>query len=68
MDDFRWSIQGRDGQPMTDLASPTFPTQTDAEAWLSETWGELADAGAAAVTLLHFEDVVYGPMSLDPPS
>ena len=68
MDEFSWEILGRDGMPMPGPGSPRFPTQTDAEAWLAETWGQLADADAAAVTRRHFEDVVYGPMSLDPPS
>ena len=49
------------GEPATDTA---FPTQGDAEAWLSETWPELADAGIDAVTLHRDGEVVYGPMSL----
>ena len=40
----------------------------DEEAWLAESWADLADVGVAAVTLMCFDDVVYGPMSLDPPS
>jgi hypothetical protein len=41
-----------------------FPTQSDAESWLGESWRELADAGVESVTLLHEDEVVYGPMSL----
>lgn len=41
-----------------------FPTQADAEAWLSASFEDLLDAGAASVTLLEGDRVVYGPMSL----
>ena len=51
-----------------ELPSPSFPTQADAESWIGETWQELFDAGVEAVYLLEDETVVYGPMSLRPPS
>ncbi len=41
-----------------------FPTQADAEAWLSASFEDLLDAGAASVTLLEGDRVVYDPMSL----
>lgn len=41
-----------------------FATQADAEAWLSASWEELADAGVRTVTLCEGDRVVYGPMSL----
>ena len=41
-----------------------FATQADAEAWLTESFEVLVDAGAHAVTLLEEGRVVYGPMSL----
>ena len=41
-----------------------FPTQADAEAWLTESWRDIADAGATQVTLRNGVDVVYGPMPL----
>ncbi len=41
-----------------------FPTQADAEAWLTASFEDLLDAGAASVTLLEGDRVVYGPMSL----
>ncbi|SDB80108.1 hypothetical protein GA0111570_101383 [Raineyella antarctica] len=41
-----------------------FPDQSAAEAWFSEHWTELDDAGIEAVTLLEAGTVVYGPMSL----
>lgn len=42
----------------------SFPDQAAAEAWFTEHWPELEDAGVDAVTLLDGADVVYGPMPL----
>lgn len=42
----------------------TFPTQADAEAWLTASYEDLVDAGVDEVTLLEGDRVVYGPMSL----
>lgn len=63
-----WDYQRADGTPVTDLglASTSFPTQGEAEAWLSEEWAVLADGGVQAVTLRRDEEEVYGPMSLSP--
>ncbi|WP_454228836.1 hypothetical protein [Propioniciclava flava] len=41
-----------------------FPSQADAEAWLTENYDLLEDAGLDDVTLLQDGQVVYGPMSL----
>lgn len=61
---YRWRYEGPgSGGPES---SVDFPTQADAEAWFGEAWQELADAGVTAVTLLREEQVVYGPMPLDP--
>lgn len=49
-------------------SATAFPTQSDAESWLGETWPELHDAGVAAVTLRRDGVEVYGPMSLEPPA
>ena len=67
-DTYTWIYENSEGTPVGDLglASVTFPTQADAEAWLSDEWGTLADAGVQAVTLRRGEEVVYGPMSLSP--
>ncbi len=67
-ENYTWSYDDSDGAPVEDLgiSSVTFPTQADAEAWLSAEWPTLADAGVKAVTLRRGEDVVYGPMSLSP--
>lgn len=45
-------------------AEQQFESQEEAEAWLSETWPELQDAGIDEVTLIKDNDVVYGPMEL----
>lgn len=41
-----------------------FADQGEAEAWLGEFFGDLADAGVDQVTLVEVDRVVYGPMSL----
>ncbi|GGL22306.1 hypothetical protein H9L10_07030 [Phycicoccus endophyticus] len=63
-----WSFTGADGGEVTGPPTTTaaFPSQSDAESWLGETWRELATAGVASVTLWHDQQVVYGPMSLEP--
>lgn len=63
---YTWTYEDAEGAPMGELgmASVVFPTQADAEAWLSGEWGTLADAGVQAVTLRRGDEVVYGPMSL----
>lgn len=48
------------------VESQAFPTQSDAETWIGETWQELRDAGVDAVTLFEDGREVYGPMSLHP--
>ena len=63
-----WRFEKADG---TTASSPpstdqSFPTQSDAETWIGETWRELLDAGVDQVVLLEEERVVYGPMSLHP--
>ncbi len=62
-----WTYQKADGSPVAEPAgSQSFPTQSDAETWLGETWRELLEAGVDAVVLQEEERVVYGPMSLHP--
>lgn len=67
-ENYTWTYGRRDGSEVSDLglASTSFPSQADAEAWLSQEWATLADAGVAEVTLMRDDDVVYGPMSLSP--
>lgn len=70
---YSWRLEPGPGTPDTtagqdgsgqDWATTTFPTQADAEAWLSQEWPQLLEAGVHAVTLVRDEEVVYGPMSL----
>ena len=61
-----WRCESSDGTPVGGDVVPGsgFPSQGEAEAWLSEGWADLADAGIEQVTLLEGEREVYGPMSL----
>lgn len=48
------------------VGADSFPTQSDAESWIGETWRQLLDAGVDQVSLLEGDRVVYGPMGLHP--
>ncbi|TCP55086.1 hypothetical protein EV191_102298 [Tamaricihabitans halophyticus] len=63
--DYRWRYTNRHGAvvPGPDEA---FDEQQEAEAWLTDNFGELAASGIDQVTLLEGTRVVYGPMSLHP--
>jgi hypothetical protein len=69
---YAWRYERSDGTVIVDLpASATaepFPSQSDAENWVGETWRDLLADGIDAVTLLSDDAVVYGPMSLHPAS
>jgi hypothetical protein len=60
-----WRYEKSDGTPV-DAPTQRFPTQSDAETWIGESWQELLAAGTDQVVLLEEERVVYGPMSLHP--
>ena len=47
-------------------AEQRFPSQSEAETWIGESWPELLAAGVDSVVLLQGERVVYGPMGLRP--
>lgn len=66
--DWTWVFFDADGTPVVGDLVPTtgFPTQSDAENYLGESWKQLLDAGIEAVTLREGDTVVYGPMSLRP--
>lgn len=68
-DAYTWVFLDRAGRPMAGepLVGSPFPSQADAEAWFSESWAELAEAGVSSVTLQCNGVDVYGPMSLDAP-
>jgi hypothetical protein len=62
-----WRYEDESGAPAAAPDAPrieSFPTQSDAESWLGETWRELLDAGVVQVTLLEDDREVYGPMGL----
>jgi hypothetical protein len=62
---WRWRFEDAAGAEVTTtLGTPTFPSQSDAESWVGETWQELAEDGVDAVTLFEGDREVYGPMSL----
>ena len=50
---YRWRLEDEAGQPLASEHSVPFPTQADAEAWFTESWQDLADAGVAQVSLLR---------------
>lgn len=63
-----WTYLDSDGAPISgaDLPVTSYPSQEDAEGWLTGAWPELAQAGVDAVSLYVGDRLVYGPMSLRP--
>lgn len=63
-----WHYEDANGAPVQEPASisQAFPTQSDAETWIGESWRDLLDSGVEQVTLYEDGRVVYGPMSLRP--
>lgn len=65
-----WRLEGKAGA-RTEVAGARqpeggFPSQGEAETWLSEIWAELAAQAVTAVSLYEEGRLVYGPMSLRP--
>ena len=62
-----WRYEAPDGSPAQAEGVPveSFPSQSDAESFIGETWRELLEAGVAQVTLFEGDRKVYGPMSLE---
>ena len=63
-----WRYERADGTTATPegVADPeSFPSQSDAESFIGESWRELLDAGVQQVTLFEDDRKVYGPMGLD---
>lgn len=59
-----WRLESADGAALSEPASPTHQSQSDAESWLGEEWAQLAEAGVAQATLFDGPSKIYGPMSL----
>ncbi len=67
---YRWSLTLTDSEATAeDLSAAgfdqTFISQELAESWLGENYLMLTDYGVSDVSLVHGEQVVYGPMSLE---
>ena len=63
-----WRYEAPDGSTShaEGVAVPeAFPSQSDAESFIGESWRELLEAGVAQVTLFEGDRKVYGPMSLE---
>jgi hypothetical protein len=63
-----WRLETTDGTPPAGQPgrSQPFPTQSDAETWIGDSWRGLVEGGVDQVSLLEEERFVYGPMSLHP--
>ena len=63
-----WRYEGPDGTAVHPEGTPEpemFPSQSDAESFIGESWRELLEAGVQQVTLFEGDRKVYGPMGLD---
>jgi hypothetical protein len=56
---FHWRFTPPDAAPNDPPAPSSFPSQSDAESWLGESWRELSTAGVASVTLIDGQDPLY---------
>lgn len=67
---YTWRYLRADGTEVAELpaaaTSQSFPSQSEAESWVGETWRELLAGGIDAVALSDGDVLVYGPMSLHP--
>jgi hypothetical protein len=59
-----WRYEGANGQKQAG-SSELFPSQSDAESWLGQTWRELVSNGVVTVVLLEDDRMEYR-MSLLP--
>lgn len=66
MSTWTWRLEDADGALADPPRSQAFPTQSDAETWIGESWQALLDSGVEQVVLLEEENEVYGPMGLRP--
>lgn len=66
MANWTWRYEDEQGGVVDGPAAPPCDNRSDAESWLGEAWPELSQAGVHQVSLLADNQVVYGPMGLDP--
>ncbi len=66
MSQWFWRLEASDGSPVGSGCSQSFPSQSDAETWIGESWRDLLDSGVHQVVLLEEQREVYGPMGLHP--
>ena len=59
-----WRYEGANGQKQAD-SSETFPSQSDAESWLGQSWRELVASGVVTAVLVEDDRTEYR-MSLLP--
>lgn len=59
-----WRFEAADGQE-TASSSEAFPSQSDAESWLGQTWRDLVAQGAVTAVLIEDDRMEYR-MSLPP--
>ena len=62
-DEFERRMKGED---MAESSKGGEASQSEAEAWVGESWRELLADGVDAVSLYEGDRLVYGPMSLHP--
>lgn len=59
-----WDFLDAAEQPMDQPVSPAFGNRFDAEAWLGESWRQLAAQGVAAARLAHHGEPVGAALPL----
>lgn len=60
-----WRYEGANGQQQAAGSSDSFPSQSDAESWLGQSWRDLVAEGVVTAVLVEDERVEYR-MSLLP--
>jgi hypothetical protein len=60
-----WRYEGEDGQRQLGASEP-FPSQSDAESWLGQSWRELVGQSVVSVVLLEDDRVEYRMSLLQP--
>ena len=54
-----WRYEGDDGKKDAATTSEAFPSQSDAESWLGQSWRELAANGVVTAILVEDDRVEY---------